>query len=114
MSTNCLHHYGINGPEKGRFIVDLSSKYCKCCKALHTILEKFRNDGIIEVKQINIDENSKLAKELDIHALPALIFFKDGKLLNKNILINEEIFVKNGVMMGAFNGAILKEVIEQM
>ena len=30
---------------------------------LHIILEKFRNDGIIEVKQINFDENSKLAKD---------------------------------------------------
>ena len=78
------------------------------------MLEKFRDNGLIELEEIDIDKNSKLAREMNIYSVPALLFFKDGKLLNKNLDLNGETFVKKGIMIGAFNKAILKEIIEKI
>ncbi len=109
-----MKRFGIYDSNEGLFIIVLCSKWCKSCKLLSTILGKFRDEGFIQLKEIDIGENSKLARELNINAIPALIFFKDGKLLNKNLKINGETFVNKGVMIGAFNELILKEIIEQM
>jgi len=109
-----LKRFGIYGPNEGLFIIVLCSKWCKSCKLLSTILGKFRDEGFIQLKEIDIGENSKLARELNINAIPALIFFKNGKLLDKSLKINGEIFVNGGVMIGAFNELILKEIIKQI
>lgn len=114
MKIEDLKKFGINGPKKGKFIIVLGSKWCKSCKLLSTILENFRDNGLLKLEEINIDQNCNLARELNIYAVPALIFFKDGMLLNKNIKINEEVLVKKGIMIGAFNELILKEIIRQI
>jgi len=51
---------------------------------------------------------------LNIYAVPTLLLFKDGKLLDKDIKVNGEILVNNGVMIGAAGELILKEIINQM
>ena len=109
-----LQKFGIDGPKEGLFIIVLCSKWCKSCKLLSPILEQFRDEGFIQLKEIDISENSKLARELNINAIPALIFFKDGKLLNKNIEVYGESLVNKGVMIGSFNKLILKEIVKQM
>ena len=107
-------NFGINGPKKGKLIIFLISKWCTSCKLVHTTLEKFKDDNVIELKMINIDENGELVRKLNIYAVPTLLFFKDGKLLDKDIIINGEIFVKKGIMIGATGELILKEIFEQM
>ena len=114
LSGKDLHQFGIKGHEKGNFVLILGSKWCKSCKLLSPILEKFKDEKLISYQEIDISKNAKITQELNIHAVPALIFFKDGKLLNKDIAINDEIFLKKGILIGAFNEVILKEIIEQI
>jgi len=114
MDIEYLKKFGINGPKEGKFAIVLGSKWCKSCEFLSKILENFRDNGLLKLEEIIIDENCNLARELNIYAVPALIFFKDGMLLNKNIKVNEEILVKKGVMIGAFSELILKEILRQM
>ncbi|MFX1303407.1 MAG: thioredoxin family protein [Promethearchaeota archaeon] len=109
-----MKEFGIHSSYEGIFIIVLCSKWCKSCKLFAPILGKFRDNGSIMFKEIDIDENRNLVRELNIYAVPALLFFKDGKLLNKNIKINEEIFVNKGVMIGTFGEQILKEIIRQV
>ena len=109
-----MKEFGIHAPDEGIFIIVLCSKWCKSCKLFSPILEKFKDTGSIMFKEIDIDENINLVRELNIYAVPALLFFKNGKLLNKTIKINGEIFVKKGVMIGTFGEPILKEIIKQM
>ena len=78
------------------------------------ILEKFRREGIVNIAKINLDQHPSISTILDIKALPALFFFKDGILLNKNVEINEYTFVKNGVMAGITCETVLKEIINQI
>jgi thioredoxin 1 len=109
-----LKKFGIDIPKKGKFIIVLCSKWCKSCNLLSTILEKFRDEEEFSLIEIDIGDNSKLAREMNINAVPALIFFKDGNLLDKNIKLNGEILVNQGVMIGSFNEDILEKVIKQI
>jgi len=106
-----MRKYGIEVPKKGIFIIMLISKWCKSCKLLSTILEQFRDDGRIELKELDILENGNLAKEFTI---PALIFFKDGTLLDEDIIMYGESIIKKGILIGSFNEIILKEIMSQI
>ncbi len=96
------------------FIVVLCSKWCRSCRLLSSFLEKLRNEGFIKLKEIDIGEDCTIARELKITAVPALLFFKNGKLLDKDIEINGETFVNKGIMIGAFGEPILKAIINQI
>ena len=114
MNIEELKKFGIDGPDEGKFIIVLCSKWCRSCKLLSTTLEQIRDEGLIKLKIIDIGDNSKLAQELNINAVPALIIFNDGKLLNKNIKLYGELIVNKGVTIGSFNEEILKEIINQI
>ena len=114
MKIEDLKKFGIDGVNKGKLIIDLFSEWCAPCKLISPVLEKFSNIGLINLIQINIDENRELARELNIYAIPTLLFFKDGKLLDKNIEVKGETLVNKGVMIGATGEIILKEIIEKM
>ncbi|MFO7795429.1 MAG: thioredoxin family protein [Promethearchaeati archaeon] len=114
MSTLTLENLGIEGPKKGKFIVVLCSKWCRSCKLLAKKLESFKHEKEIELKEIDVSDYGLLARDLNITAIPALIFFEDGKLLNKNLELYGELLVQNGVMIGSFNEKILREIIERI
>jgi len=109
-----LKEFGIHDSHKGIFIIVICSKWCSSCRLFAPILENLRDNGFIKFIEMAIDENINLVREFNINAVPALLFFKNGKFLNKNIKINGEIFVNNGVMVGSFNETIIKEVIQQI
>jgi len=114
MKISDLNQYGITSASKGKLIIDISSDWCGPCKLLSPILESFRDKGMIELIQINIDENRELGQKLNIYAIPTLYFFKDGELLDKDIKIQGQTLVNKGVMVGATGELVLKEIIEQM
>ena len=114
MNIEDLKIYGIEGPDKGKLIIDLSSDWCGPCKTLSPVLESLSERGLFNLVQVNIDHNRELAQKLNIYAVPTLLFFKDGKLLEKNIEIQGQIVVNNGVMIGAAGELVLKEIVENM
>ena len=114
MKVEYLEKFGIKAPNEGKLIVDLSSEWCGPCKFISPILENFRDKGLINLIQIDINQNQELAQEMKIHAVPTLLFFKDGKLLEKEIKVNGETVVNSGIMIGAAGELILEEIINQM
>ncbi len=114
MELEDLKKFGIEGAKKGKLIVDISSEWCEPCKILSPLLEKFRDKGLINLIQIDLYQQPDLVTSLGITSVPTLLFFKDGKLLEKEIKIEGYIMVKNGVMIGATGELILKEIIKQM
>ena len=114
MKIEDLKQFEINGLDEGKLIIDLCSEWCGPCRLISPILEKLRDNGLINLIQINVDEHRELGRELNIYAVLTLLFFKDDKLLDKNIEVKGETLVNKGVMIGATGELILKEIIKQM
>ncbi|MBP6456373.1 MAG: thioredoxin fold domain-containing protein [Chitinophagaceae bacterium] len=63
-------------------IVDFSAKWCGPCKILKPRLQELeqRFGDEIKIIYIDVDENKTLADAMNIRSIPALYFYKNGKL----------------------------------
>jgi thioredoxin 1 len=68
-------------------IVDLWAEWCAPCHLIAPILKEIANEyeGKIYVCKLNVDENPKTAFEYEIMAIPTLMIFKNGELVDKII-----------------------------
>ena len=63
-------------------LVDFWAPCCGPCKAIAPILEELSGelDGKVQITKVNVDENSTIAAEYNIRAIPTLLLFKNGSL----------------------------------
>lgn len=66
-------------------IVDFWAPWCGPCRALTPMLEAAERElqGRAKVVKVNIDEQPGLAVQMGVQAVPTLIFFKNGKPVNR-------------------------------
>ncbi|MFW9898429.1 MAG: thioredoxin family protein [Candidatus Thorarchaeota archaeon] len=114
MNIEELKSVGIEGPTNGKLIIDIYTTWCGPCKFVSPILQKLRDEGLIQLIQVDLDQNRPLGEIFGITAIPTLLFFKDGELLNGIIEIQGQMLVNNGIMIGAAGEAILREIINKM
>ena len=62
-------------------LVDCWAPWCMPCRAQHPILEQVADQfqGKALITSLNTEENRDAAYRLNIHSIPTLILFKDGK-----------------------------------
>ena len=65
-------------------IVDFWAPWCMPCRMMSPILEDIagKNDNI-DFFKLNTDDNRKTPSQFGIRGIPSLIFFKDGKEVNR-------------------------------
>jgi len=63
-------------------VVDFWAPWCQPCKAIAPILDELAEEykGKLKIGKYNVEEQTKYAVEHGIRQIPALLFFKDGKL----------------------------------
>lgn len=63
-------------------LVDFWAPWCSPCNMMLPTIEELsaEYDGKATVGKVNIDEERSLADRFKVSAIPALLFFKDGKL----------------------------------
>lgn len=78
--------------EKGLVVVDFFATWCGPCRMLAPIIEDVsENRDDAAFLKVDVDENYELAKSFGIMSVPTVLFFKDGKVIDKSIgLINSE------------------------
>jgi len=114
MNIKELERFGIEGSGEGKLVMDFSSEWCGPCKMISPILEKLRDEGLIHVINIDVDENKELAQALNIYALPTLLFFFNGWLVNKDIQVDGRTIISRGVMIGAASEYYIREALKRI
>lgn len=112
-----LKEFGLNISEEmkvGKTILDVYTAWCGPCKFISPILEKFKEEGIINLLKTDLDQNRPLGEHFGITAIPTLLFFNKGVLLNHPIEVQGQSLVKNGIMVGAAGEQVLREIIDKM
>jgi len=78
-------------------LVDFWAEWCFPCKLMLEILKKINETygNRIKLGKLNIDENPEISFEYGIEAVPSLLFFKNGKLVDKIVgVVSFEILTK--------------------
>ena len=78
-------------------LVDFWAPWCGPCRSLSSTIDELATqyDGKVEIVKYNVDENYEYSNKYGIRSIPALLFFKDGEVVN------------------TINGAVAKAVIEE-
>ena len=92
----------------------LKQDWCGPCKFLSPILEKLKEEGLIKLLKEDLDKNRRLGERFNVTAIPTLIFFNNGELLNHPIEVQGQLLVRNGLMTGAAGEPILRQIISKM
>jgi thioredoxin 1 len=68
-------------------VVDFWAPWCPPCRALAPIVEELSKEyeGRAVLAKINVDQNRAKANEYGIRSIPTLLFFKEGKLVDRQV-----------------------------
>ena len=71
----------------GKVVVDFWATWCGPCKMQSPILDQFAqaHDGEVSVCKVDVDAEPQLAARYGIMSIPTLLYFQDGKLVNKTV-----------------------------
>ena len=66
-------------------LVDFWAVWCCPCKAIGPIVDTIATNytGKLKVAKVNVDQNSATPSRFGIRGIPALLFFKDGKVVDQ-------------------------------
>ena len=68
-------------------MVDFWATWCGPCKMLAPVIEDIgkKYDGKAVVAKVDVDENQSLAAKYGVMSIPTVIFFKDGKEIDRKV-----------------------------
>jgi len=70
---------------KGLTLVDFWAVWCGPCQIIAPVVDELAQEfeGRLRVYKLNTDENPEVASRYQIMGIPTLLFFKDGKPIDK-------------------------------
>ncbi len=69
----------------GDVILGFSAPWCGYCRRLRPMVEKLSDEINTPVYGLNVDVDEEIAKRYGVETIPTLIYFKDGKPVNRII-----------------------------
>jgi thioredoxin 1 len=66
-------------------LVDFWAAWCGPCRAIAPVIEELAKDyaGKVKIAKMNVDDNSKTPVKYGIRAIPTLIMFKNGNVMEQ-------------------------------
>lgn len=68
-------------------LVDFWSEWCGPCKTLAPVISSLAEEfkGKVKICKGNLDDNGKTMAQYRVSSLPAILIFKDGECISKNV-----------------------------
>lgn len=68
-------------------MVDFWAEWCGPCRAIGPVVEELSKDyaGKVNVGKVNVDQNPQVSMQYGITSIPAILFIKGGKVVDKQI-----------------------------
>jgi thioredoxin 1 len=66
-------------------LVDFWATWCGPCRQIAPVIDELavKYEGKIKVGKVDIDQNQDLAEKYGINAIPTLLLFKDGEIIER-------------------------------
>jgi len=68
-------------------VIDFWAEWCGPCRAIGPVIEELSKEyeGKVNVGKVNVDQNPQLSINYGITSIPAILFVKGGKVVDKQV-----------------------------